>query len=153
MGLSGRWRLTESCVDYSTPWKALDWAEILEEYGDFKCPGQQYMHHLINRHEGEVAKAWVRWSYSKEPLPRDAFFWDPQFAASQQNFEALKLLRFEKIDGGIGTCPWMWISRKWATQRFSKPEMVILAIGSVMAVELRWLSCSSNSASITQWQS
>ena len=36
------------------------------------------------------------WSYSEEPLPRDAVFWDPQFASSQQNFEALKRLRFAK---------------------------------------------------------
>ena len=100
MGLCGRWRLTDSCVDYSRPWKALDWVEILEEYHDSNSPAKEYMHHLINRHEGEVAKAWARWSYVPFPLPRDAVFWDPQFAASKENFEALKVLRFERDPWG-----------------------------------------------------
>ena len=94
----GRWRLTDHVVDYSMPWKELSRAAIFREYKQFECPWKSYMHHLINKYEGEVAEAWGDWLWTAEPLPRHAELWDQQFASGVRNYEELGKLQF-KWDG------------------------------------------------------
>ena len=70
-------------------------AEYKKESHDLK----HYIHHLIQRYEGEVALAWSDWTYVNEPLPRDVGLWDQQFALNEANYKALKDM------GRISTVP------------------------------------------------
>ena len=53
----GHWRLLFALAVYSEPWKEYSWAEVTSEYADDDNPFKQYIHHCINRFEGEVAVA------------------------------------------------------------------------------------------------
>ena len=52
---NGYWRLMFEPVVYSEPWKTYTWKEIEYEYKGEDHPYKQYIHHLIQRFEGEVA--------------------------------------------------------------------------------------------------
>ena len=101
----GRWRLTDHVVEYSKPWAALSSAAVFEEYKEDAYPWQMYMHHLIQRHEGEVAETWGHWSWEPGPLPRHAEFWNQQFASDQDNFERLGNLRSKQDSYGNWMVP------------------------------------------------
>ena len=79
----GHWRPMGSLVGYATPWKQYAWWEVKREYSDKPDPFKQYIHHLIQRYEGEVAIAWQSWEHSHYLLPRDAGLWDQQFVSNQ----------------------------------------------------------------------
>ena len=85
----GHWRLMGSLVGYATPWKQYAWWEVKREYSDKPDPFKQYIHHLIQRYEGEVAIEGQSWEHSHYLLPTDAGLWDQQFASNQKNFVAL----------------------------------------------------------------
>ena len=70
-----------------------------DEYKSKPDPLTKYIHHLIRRYEGEVALAWSDWTWSDEPLPRDAGLWDEQFALNQDNFKALKAMGRSTVPG------------------------------------------------------
>ena len=91
----GRWRLMFSLVVYATPWKAYSWLQVKSEYFDKQDPYKEYIHHLVQRFEGEVAIAWQMLEFSEEPLPRDADLWHTQFASNEQNYQALSRLTFQ----------------------------------------------------------
>ena len=91
----GRWRLSDHCVVYSRPWEALTREEIFEEYKGKDFPLSDYMKHLVQRFEGEVALTWEHWTWESQPLPRNAEYWNQQFATNEKNFKALGNLRFE----------------------------------------------------------
>ena len=64
--------------------------DVKEEYPNHPDFLKQYIHHLVQRYEGEVALAWEDWTYVNEPLPRDVGLWDEQFALNEDNYKALK---------------------------------------------------------------
>ena len=86
----GKWDLINSLCDYGTPWNAYTWEQVKEEYPYSAEPLCQYIKHLVNKHEGEVALAWQHWEYSTDPLPRDAGLWDPQRAQHKENYWSLR---------------------------------------------------------------
>ena len=43
--------------------RCISWADVLNEYPDTVDPFKQYINHLIQRFEGEVAIAWQNWEY------------------------------------------------------------------------------------------
>jgi hypothetical protein len=59
------------------------------------------MKHLVLRFEGEVALTWEHWSWELLPLPRNAEYWNQQFATNEANFKALGNLTFERDGYGI----------------------------------------------------
>ena len=93
---AGRWRLTDHVVEYSKPWAALSSAAIFEEYKRSEYPWKDYVRHLIQSFEGEVALTWEHWTWELKPLPRDAQFWCRQFATNEASSKALGNLTFER---------------------------------------------------------
>ena len=93
---AGRWRLTDHVVEYSKPWEALSSAAIFEEYKRSEFPWKDYVRHLLQRFEGEVALTWEHWTWELKPLPRDAQFWCRQFATNEASSKALGNLTFER---------------------------------------------------------
>ena len=90
----GHWRLLFALVVYSAPYKEYSWDEVRSEYADTDgCPFKQYVHHYIKRFEGEVALAWQNWTFTDDPLPRNAKFWEEQYATDFDNYAALSSLR------------------------------------------------------------
>ena len=90
----------ERLVVYSRPWEKLSWEDVAEEYSEYKLPFKEYVHHLIRREEGVVALAREEWELCEFDLPRSAELWDPQYATSHANYEALRKLRIVKDEYG-----------------------------------------------------
>ena len=74
--------------------------EIGWEYEGEDAPYKEYIHHLIQRFEGEVALGWCHWTWAPYPLPRNSDLWNPQYASSQENYEALAKLRHQEDQWG-----------------------------------------------------
>ena len=89
----GRWRLMQSLVVYSMPWKQYSWGDVLSESSNKEFPFKEYAHNLCNRFEGAVALTRLEWEYSPHVLSSEVGLWGPQYASSQQNYEALSRIR------------------------------------------------------------